>query len=122
MHDVQTGLGLRSDVRFISLTADPGFDGPTVLRKYAERHGADTNRWFFLTGPKPDVYTLAINGLKFSVLDKTEQKVTDEDLFVHSTLFVLVDKRGWIRGYFEGTDDGARRELVLAIKQLQRER
>jgi protein SCO1/2 len=122
MRSLQDQFTPRSNVRFVSLTADPGFDSPEVLRRYAGRHGADSNRWTFLTGVKTNVYALAVSGLKFVVLDKTEQKVTDDDLFVHSTQFVLVDKRGWIRGYFEGTDDEARKDLVVAIKQLQRER
>src|SRR4051794_41125695 len=105
MKALQDQLGSRIDVRFLSLTADPGFDQPDILRKYAERHGADSSRWHFLTGIKRDVYKLAVDGLKFVVLDKTEQKATDDDLFVHSTQFVLIDKRGQIRGYFEGTDE-----------------
>jgi protein SCO1/2 len=121
MRALQDQLGPRANVRFISLTADPGFDTPAVLRKYSERHGA-SDRWHFLTGIKRDVYSLAVEGLKFVVLDKTEQKVSDDDLFVHSTLFVLIDKRGRIRGYFEGTDDQQRKQLAIAVKILSRER
>ncbi len=122
MRALQDQFPPRSNVRFVSLTADPGFDSPEVLRRYAGRHGADSNRWTFLTGLKTNVYALAVNGLKFVVLDKTEQKATDDDLFVHSTQFVLVDKRGWIRGYFEGTDEAERNQLAIAVKKLQRER
>jgi protein SCO1/2 len=121
MRALHDELGSRSNVRFVSLTADPGFDTPAVLRKYAVRHGA-SDRWHFLTGVKKDVYSLAIEGLKFTVLDKTEQKVNDDDLFVHSTLFVLIDKRGRIRGYFEGTDEQQRKQLAIAIRKLARER
>ena len=122
MRALQDQFAKRTGVKFISLTADPGFDTPSVLKRYAERHGADTSRWFFLTGPKKDVYQLAVDGLKFVVLDKTENKATPEDLFIHSTLFVLVDKRGRIRGYFEATDEAEREQLGLAIRKLLRER
>jgi protein SCO1 len=113
---------LPASVRFVSLTADPGYDSPQVLAKYADRHQADSSRWLFLTGVKTNVYKLAIDGLKFAVLDKTEQKITDDDLFIHSTSFVLVDKRGQIRGWFEGAEEEERKQLVAAVKRLQRER
>lgn len=122
MRALQDQLGPRVNARFISLTADPVYDTPAKLRQYADRHGADPNRWFFLTGVKTNVYSLAVDGLKFVVLDKTEQKVNDDDLFIHSTYFVLVDKRGRIRGYFEGTDEQERKQLAIAVKKLQRER
>lgn len=115
-------FGPRANVRFLSLTADPINDTPEVLKKYADRHNADASRWNFVTGVKTNVYELAVNGLKFVVLDKTENKATPEDLFIHSTQFVLIDKRGQIRGYFEGTDEKERKQLAIAVKQLQRER
>lgn len=115
-------LGARSPVRFLSVTADPVNDTPPVMLKYAERHKVDGDRWSFVTGVKSNVYHLAVDGLKFVVLDKTENKATPEDLFIHSTQFVLVDKQGRIRGYFEGTDEKERKQLALAVKKLQRER
>jgi len=122
MHALQDQLGDRANVRFVSLTVDPGYDTPPVLRQYAGRHGADSNRWFFLTGPKADLTRLEVNGLKFVVLDKDEGRETPEDLFVHSTKFVLIDKQGRIRGYFEGTDDHEREQLAIAAKMLAREK
>jgi protein SCO1 len=111
----------RLPVKFVSVTADPGFDTPEVLQKYAAARGLDQGRWHFLTGIKTNVYALSVGGLKFSVLDN-EQKTDPNDLFVHSTQFVLVDKKGRIRGYFEGSDDEERKQLQLAIRKLARER
>jgi protein SCO1/2 len=111
----------RAPVKFVSITAYPSFDTSDVLKKYAERHGVDQSRWHFLTGIKRDVYELSVNGLKFSVLDNTN-RVIPEDLFIHSTQFALVDKRGKIRGYFEGTEDEDRKQLLLAVRKLAREK
>jgi protein SCO1/2 len=122
MRALQDQFATRSGVKFVSLTADPDFDTAAVLKRYAERHGADANRWVFLTGPKKEVYRLAVDGLKFVVLDKTENKETPDDLFLHSTQFVLVDKHGRIRGYFEATEEEERKQLALAVKKLMRER
>lgn len=111
----------RLPVKFVSITTDPGFDSPAVLKKYAERHEADQNRWHFLTGIKSNVYQLSVAGLKFAILDNTNMVVPD-DLFLHSTHFTVVDKRGQIRGVFEGTEDEDRRQLLLAVKKLAREK
>jgi protein SCO1/2 len=121
MHSLEKEIPQRSPVRFVSITAYPQVDSPAVLKKYGERHGVDQSRWHFLTGIKQDVYALSVNGLKFAVLENTN-RVIPEDLFIHSTQFALVDKRGKIRGYFEGTEDEDRKQLLLAIKKLAREK
>ena len=111
----------RAPVKFVSITADPERDSPSVLKAYAERHGTDRDRWHFLTGIKRDVYELSVNGLKFAVLENTNRVIPD-DLFLHSTHFTLVDKHGRMRGIFEGTEEEDRKRLLLAVKQLVREK
>ena len=109
-----------ASVRFVSITADPLRDSPPVLKAYAERHGINQGRWHFLTGLKRDVYELSVNGMKFAVLENTNRVIPD-DLFIHSEHFALVDKRGRIRGIFEGSEEEDRKQLPLAIKKLVRE-
>ena len=111
----------RPPVSFVSITADPGYDTPAILTKYAKERGLDGTRWHFLTGPKSDVYALSVGGLKFAVIDN-EDKTIPDNFFVHSTQFALVDKRGRIRGYFEGTDEEERKQLALAVRKLVREK
>ena len=111
----------RLPVKFISITADPAFDTPSVLKQYAERHGVDPSRWHFVTGIKRDVYELSVNGLKFAVLENTNRVIPD-DFYLHSTHFTLVDKQGRIRGIFEGTEDEDRKQLLLAVRKLAREK
>ena len=121
MRALQKELSPSAGVRFVSLTVNPLFDTPPVLKRYAERHEVDQSRWNFLTGLKTNVYNLGINGLKFAVLDNTNRTIP-EDLFLHSTQFVLVDKHGKIRAYFEGTDEAERKQLFRAVKKLVREK
>lgn len=120
MHALENDVSSRLPVKFVSITADPGFDSPEVLKAYAERHKVDESRWHFLTGIKRDVYALSVGGLKFAVVEN-ENKTIPDDLFVHSTQFALVDKQGRIRGYFEGTEEADRTQLLLAVKKLARE-
>jgi protein SCO1 len=42
----------RQNPLFVSISVDPDFDSPQVLRQYASRFGAD---WTFLTGPQVEV-------------------------------------------------------------------
>lgn len=89
-------------VGFLTLTTDPDFDTPAVLRQYAERHGADTNRWHFLTGDKPAIARAAAESFKLVAREKAEEtRTSPNDLFIHSTVFALVDKRGRLRGVVE---------------------
>jgi protein SCO1 len=105
-------------VRFISITTDPANDTPAVLKRYAEEHKAESARWDFLTGPKTEIVDLASNGLKLVTLDKSEtERESINDLFIHSTTFVIVDKRGQVRATLE-TDTP---EVLTRTKQLVEE-
>ncbi len=118
----------RSAARLVSLTTDPDYDSPAVLKKYAERFGADPARWIFLTGPKDQIARLAIDSLKLTAVEKKpEERQSPQDLFIHSTIFVLVDKQARLRGVFETGGDGAdwakARDSLLAVeRRLERER
>jgi protein SCO1/2 len=121
MKILEKEISARGDVQLVSITADPDYDMPPVLRQYAHERGLNQQRWHFLTGRKADVYALSVTGLKFAVLDN-EDKTIPNNFFVHSTQFALVDRHGRIRGYFEGTDDRERRQLAVAVKKLLREK
>jgi protein SCO1/2 len=44
-----------SDVRLVSVTLDPEFDTPAVLKKHAQALKADTAIWYFVTGDKEEL-------------------------------------------------------------------
>ena len=73
------------------------------------------------------VATLAIDSLKLTAIaKKPEERTEPNDLFVHSTIFVIVDKTGELRGVFqtggEDVDWSASKEKILAAaRQLERE-
>jgi protein SCO1/2 len=117
-----------SSAKLVTLTTDPDFDTPPVLKTYAERFGADPGRWIFLTGAKNQIANLAIDSLKLTAVAKPPgERQSPEDLFVHSTIFVVADKRGRLRGVFETTGEGVdpqrvKARLLAAVKRLERER
>ncbi|HEU5124089.1 MAG TPA: SCO family protein [Verrucomicrobiae bacterium] len=127
MKELETALKSTTGVKLISLTTDPEFDTPEVLKRYAERFEADSNRWEFLTGTKKQIGDLAINSLKLAAIEKKpEDRESENDLFVHSTIFVVVDKRGQLRGVFETVGEGvdwpeSRKNILDAVKELRKE-
>lgn len=123
MAALQARLPSGEPVQLVSLTADPENDSPSVLQQYAETHGADAARWQFLTGPKKELYRLAIDDLKFVVVDRTQASCQPlEEMFLHSTLFAVVDRRGRVRGYFEGTEPAAQEQVLAAVGRLLKEK
>lgn len=119
MKDLQAALPADAPVKLISLTSDPEFDIVPVLKTYAERFGADSNRWMFLTGPNPVIRDLAVNGLKLVLLDKpAADRTVPEDLFIHSTLFIVVDKQGRIRRSVESLEPETLQQALTAVCTL----
>ena len=127
LRELQDALPVASSTRLVTLTTDADYDSPAVLAKYAEKFGADAQRWSFLTGDKVAVANLAIDGLKLTAIEKPAAERTDPaDLFVHSTIFVVVDKQGRLRGSFQTQGDfvdwpTAKQHILAAIKQLENE-
>jgi len=134
MADLQSALPSDAKVKLVTFTADPEFDTPSVLSNYARGLGADPNRWLFLTGTKQQIVAAAVDGLKFIAREKEPaQRENDADLFIHSTLFLLVDQRGQVRGIFESEnyeapgkpvsgDANVKPQLLEAISRLLREK
>ena len=104
---LQNFLPSASAAKLVTLTTDPENDSPTVLKKYGERFDADFNRWTFLTGTKNEIAALASGSLKLSAqpVKPADQKDV-ADLFIHTTIFVIVDKHARLRGFFETGGDG----------------
>jgi protein SCO1/2 len=127
MKDLQNALPPGTDARLVTLTTDPDYDSPAILKAYAQRFSADTNRWMFLTGSKQQIADLAIHSLKLTAIEKKpEERESAQDLFVHSTIYVLVDKKAQLRGVFETTGEDinpqeVQRHVLAGIAQLERE-
>ena len=122
MSQLQSTLAPNDSVKFLSLTADPEHDTPEVLSEYAKKFGTAPERWLFLTGKKLDLYRLATKGLLLAVDEvKADERTSPNDLFLHSTQFVVVDKQGRVRAGFDGTEPASRQKIVEAIQTLLRE-
>lgn len=107
---------LGEQVELVSFSVDPDFDTPERLRRFAAAHGAEAQRWHFLTGPSTEVQKAVTDGFKIPV-DRTG----GEDDFlsiVHGVHLVLVDGQGRIRGYYDSTDPDALERLVRDVARV----
>jgi protein SCO1 len=106
-------------VKFVTLTTDPEFDSPEMMKRFGERFNADFKKWYFLTGDKKQIARLAVDGMKLVAIEKSPQeRENDADLFIHSTRFVVVDKNGIVRASFDSTEPETPAKLVKAVHQL----
>jgi len=98
-------------IRFVSISVDPANDTPQVLTEYATSVGAKPRRWKFLTGEGEAIVKLSEEGFK---LGASTWPVD------HSIKFVLVDKFGRIRGYYDSSEAKAMKDLALDVGRLLR--
>jgi cytochrome oxidase Cu insertion factor (SCO1/SenC/PrrC family) len=99
---LQDELKQEKDVRLVTFTVDPERDSPDELKQYAAHFGADPERWLFLTGKQDEIYKLLREGFKVAVEQNRGEARQPGSEVTHSTKLVLVDRRGHIRGYFDG--------------------
>ena len=110
-------------LRYVSLTTDPENDTPAAMKAFAEAHGSNDSNWHFLTGPKGDLMRLAIDDLKLiSVPNKESKRDSPNDLFVHSSLYILVDAKGRVRKSFEHDATNLLQAVKETLKQLEAEK
>lgn len=120
--ELQSRLAPAEDVALVTLTADPVFDTPEVLGRYAARFGADSNRWQFLTGPQVPLYDLATRQLLLAVAENPDPaNAPPDELFIHSTRLVLVDGLGRVRATYDGESPEAIPGALSDLRALARE-
>lgn len=112
------------DPKFLILshTVNPSTDSVSVMYNYAKRFKADPKKWWFLTGSKTDLYTMARKSYLI-VPDEADPNFDHggESDFIHTENFVLIDPDGRIRGIYDGTNGGEVSELIRDVYDLRRE-
>ncbi|HTC32757.1 MAG TPA: SCO family protein [Bryobacteraceae bacterium] len=113
MREVQDAVSTLPDVRMVSFSIDPANDTPPVLAAYAKLHGASPSVWYFLTGPVPTLQMLDRDAFKLGNIDGTLE---------HSTRFVVVDRQGRIRGYYDTSEASAIQKVISDVRALAADR
>ncbi len=103
MSQIQLGLkGTAKSIQLLSITADPDYDRPGVLKAYGEKYVADFSTWNFLTGSKEEIRNLAVNNFKTALESepsKDASDITPAFEIAHGEHFILIDQIGRIRAY-----------------------
>jgi protein SCO1/2 len=73
--------------------------------------------WHLLTGNKKQIYDLA----KTSYLVNAFEDDGSPEGFLHSELFLLIDKKARIRGMYDGTNTAEVKKLIEDVKLLKQE-
>ncbi len=105
---------LPEPIQMVSITVNPERDTSPLLNQYARENGADTRRWHFLTGDRPAIERLVLEGFLLSIGEGGGPR----ELITHSDRFVLVDPEGRIHGYYDGTDPTQVEQLAQDAKVL----
>jgi len=117
MGELQEYYGDDDDIMFLSHSVTPVMDSVPVLKEYALKKGVIDKKWNVTTGPKKHIYDLARKSY-FAVLDEGEG---DENDFIHTEQFVLIDKERRIRGFYDGTKKEDMEKVKNDIKLLKAE-
>lgn len=102
------------EVQFISFSIDPKTDQPSVLRQYIKNNGINTNNWVLLTGDEKKTHYLGVHN--FMVHAKKDAMAAGG--FAHSDGMVLVDKEGYVRGIYLGTQTPQVDQLNRDLRKL----
>jgi len=76
------------NIEFVSITLEPSYDTPGVLKEYAAARGIDTSNFSFLTGPEGAIRDLLA---QFGVIAEFKG-----DLIQHTLSTLLIDEKGSI--------------------------
>jgi protein SCO1/2 len=102
----------KKDFLILSHTIDPKRDTVEALNAYAKKLGVEGG-WYFLTGNKDELFAIADK-----YLISAEEDPESPGGFAHSGNFILVDKQGNIRGYYDGTNEESVNKLIKDIEKL----
>ena len=91
---------LKKHIQFISFSINPTYDRPSKLRAYRKHYGVTAKNWQFLTGDEEATHALGVD--YFQVF--ANKDIESAGGYAHSPAFVLVDKEGYVRGVYIGTD------------------
>lgn len=100
-------------LQFLSFSINPTFDQPSVLKAYKQRNGIVSSNWSFLTGDENKTHALGVE--YFQVF--ANKDIASEGGYAHSPAFVLVDKEGYVRGVYVGTET---KQVDLLEKDLRK--
>lgn len=106
------------EILLLSHSVTPARDSVSVLKQYALDKGIITDKWHLVTGERDEIYRL---GRQEYFIEEDLGLTMEEDDFLHTENFVLVDKKGHLRGIYNGLNKTSVKQLITDIKSLKQE-
>lgn len=95
------------NARFFSVTSDPVYDNPGVIKKYMETQNGPSN-WVFAGGEKSEIEKIT-NAFMMTSPGNPE---------IHSTRFVLIDADNKIRGFYDSQQPAEMNAIVEDVRGM----
>ncbi len=115
---VQKSFSGNTNLMILSHTVMPEVDDVETLARYAIDHDIDSTNWRLLTGDKTEIYRLARRSYFVAPNPDNDYPSLDGHDFIHTENIALIDHKGRIRGYYDGTDTEEIDQLILDIQLL----
>lgn len=93
-------------INILSFTVDPERDSVKALKRYADKFKIKSDQWHLLTGSREVLYNLSLKSFFLAAQEDGPES------FDHSNKVVLIDNRGVIRGYYDGTNPVEIQKLI----------
>ncbi|NNE54834.1 MAG: SCO family protein [Flavobacteriales bacterium] len=114
LHQKLAAEGQLGQVKLLSHTVDPTRDTPSRLLEYRAQLGIDSDHWNMVTGDPPALD----DQTRYGYLVTAFESDSAAGGFFHTDQFALIDRRGHIRGYYDGTSTTSVDQLYEDIKKL----
>lgn len=112
---IQDEFAKKDDLQLISFSIDPVRDTVGRLKWYTEKIGVQDDMWSFVTAPKNVIDKTSESLMVFQEKDKNAPGG-----YNHASQFILMDKNGIVRGYYDGVNPDDVSQLIKDIHTLYR--
>ncbi len=116
MKELEKRLPAGSTARLLSISVDPDYDRPEVLRRYAESWRVG-ERWLLVTGERTEIRELIRNGFLLPVEEIPQDAASP---ILHSNRFALIDGQGRLRATYDALEEGALERILADLQQIER--
>jgi len=106
------------ELMLLSHTVMSWVDTVEKLQEFARNNKVMESKWNIVTGERDKIYDIARNSY---FADEDFVKTQDESAFIHTENFLLIDKKGRVRGVYNGTLELETKRLLKHIELLKQE-
>ncbi len=117
--DLQRQFKSNDKVMLLSHSVTPTRDSVPVLKAFAEEYLVNDSKWHLVTGDQQEIYNM---GRHSYFVEESLGLEKDDDEFLHTENFILVDQQRHIRGIYNGLNKNSIKKLEEDIGRLLKEK